>query len=70
MTRPQKKSGSGKLRTLESLAAEIDAYEMAIAAAESQGRGDLPQVELLRKTLAEMRERLQILKQANVEPQN
>jgi hypothetical protein len=64
MTTPEKKSGSGKLRTLESLTVEIEAYESAIADAELQGRGKLPQVELLRKTLGEMRARLQILKQA------
>jgi len=61
---PQKKSGSGKLRTLESLSVEIEAYEAAIAAAESQGRGSLPQVEQLRSTLLDMRARLQLLKQA------
>ena len=68
MTTPDEKSGFGNLRTLESLAVEIEAYESAIAAAESQGRGDLPQVALLRRTLGEMRERLQILKRVSMEP--
>lgn len=68
MTMPEKKSGSGKLRTLESLSLEIEAYESAIAAAESQGRGKLQQVELLRRTLVEMKARLQILKQASAKP--
>ena len=62
---PEAKSRSGKFRTLGSLTEAIEAYESAIADAENQGRGNLPQVQLLKQTLGEMRTRLQALNSDN-----
>ena len=59
---PDEKSRSGKFRTLGSLTEQIEAYESAIADAERQGRGNQPQVQLLKQTLGEMKTRLQALK--------
>jgi phage shock protein A len=67
MTTPESKPAPSQLQTIKSLTVEISSYESAIAAAESQGRGMLPQVELLRTTLGEMRKKLGVLKQADKE---
>ena len=67
MTTPESKPAASQVQTIKCLAVEISSYESAIAAAESQGRGMLPQVELLRTTLGEMRKKLRVLKQADKE---
>ena len=65
MTTPKKERPLIKRsQTIESLTLEIRAYETAIADADIAGRGNLPHVELLRQSLGEMKDRLQILKQA------
>jgi ferritin-like metal-binding protein YciE len=63
VTTSERKLVSSKLQKLESLNIEIAVYESAISDAESLGKGNLPHVELLRKTLKEMKDRLQVLKQ-------
>ena len=68
MTKPERKSSLVRRNeTIQSLMIEIQAYESAIADAEGFGRGKLPHVTLLRQTLAEMKDRLQVLKQADKE---
>jgi hypothetical protein len=65
MTSPEKNPRLFRRQeTIESLTIEVGAYESAIADAECLGRGNLPHVELLRKTLEEMRHRLRMLKEA------
>lgn len=68
MTKPERKPALiRRNETIQSLMIEIQAYESAIADADGFGRGKLPHVKLLRQTLEEMKDRLQMLKQGDKE---